>query len=64
MTTAKDGLSQNRIRIQQFTAAQQIELFESLKEEKFSGQLIISDLCQWRYPSSQTLAQAISSILS
>jgi two-component system, chemotaxis family, response regulator PixG len=44
MTTANDGISQNRIRIQQFTATQQIEFFESLKESKFSGQLIISDV--------------------
>ncbi len=43
MTTAKDGISQIRTHIQQFTATQQIEFFESLKESKFSGQLIISD---------------------
>ncbi len=43
MTTAKDGMSQIPTRIQQFTATQQIELFESLKESKFSGQLVISD---------------------
>ncbi|MGF1542016.1 MAG: response regulator [Pleurocapsa sp.] len=43
MTTAKNGVSQNRIRFQQFTATQQIEFFESLKESEFSGQLIISD---------------------
>ena len=58
MTTAKDGISkgaspesnsgayvarQVKTRIQQFTATQQIELFESLKKSKFSGQLVISD---------------------
>lgn len=43
MTTAKNGISHSLTRFQQFTAARQIELFESLKESKFSGQLIISD---------------------
>ncbi len=43
MTTAKDGVSQNRNRFQQFTAKQQIEYFESFKDSKFSGQLVISD---------------------
>jgi two-component system, chemotaxis family, response regulator PixG len=42
MTTAKDGISHNRTRIQQFTAAKQLEFFESLKQAKFSGQLAIS----------------------
>ena len=43
MTTAKDGISHNRTSIQQFTAKKQIDFFESLKESKFSGQLVISD---------------------
>jgi two-component system, chemotaxis family, response regulator PixG len=43
MTTAKDGISHNRTQIQQFTAAKQLEFFESLKEAKFSGQLAIAD---------------------
>ena len=43
MTTAKNGTSHARTHIQQFTAAKQIELFESLKESRFSGQLVISD---------------------
>jgi two-component system, chemotaxis family, response regulator PixG len=43
MTTAKDGISHNRTRIQQFTATKQLEFFESLKEAKFSGQLAIAD---------------------
>ncbi|GAB4532162.1 MAG: response regulator [Pleurocapsa sp.] len=43
MTTAKDGISHNLINIQQFTAKKQIDFFESLKEAKFSGQLVISD---------------------
>ena len=43
MTTAKNGISHTRTHIQQFTAAKQIELFESFKEARFSGQLAISD---------------------
>lgn len=43
MTTAKNGISHSRTCIQQFTATKQIELFESLKESRFSGQLVISD---------------------
>lgn len=43
MTTAKDGISHTRTRIQQFTAAKQLEFFESLKQAKFSGQLAIAD---------------------
>ncbi|WP_144867969.1 response regulator [Hyella patelloides] len=43
MTTAKDGISHTRTRIQQFTAIKQLEFFESLKKDKFSGQLAISD---------------------
>ena len=43
MTTANNGISHNRTRIQQFTATRQIEFFESLKQAKFSGQLAIAD---------------------
>ncbi|MGL6342980.1 MAG: response regulator [Waterburya sp.] len=43
MTTANNGISHTRTHIQQFTATKQIELFESLKESRFSGQLVISD---------------------
>ena len=43
MTTAKNGISHGRTRIQQFNAAKQIEFFESLKQAKFSGQLAIAD---------------------
>lgn len=43
MTSAKNGISQARTHIQHFTASQQIEFFESLKESRFSGQLIVSD---------------------
>ena len=43
MTTAKNGISHTRTHIQQFTAAKQIELFESLKDSRFSGQLVVSD---------------------
>ncbi len=43
MTTAKTGASHTRTHIQHFTATKQIELFESLKESRFSGQLVISD---------------------
>lgn len=43
MTTAKNGTSHARTHIQHFTATKQIEFFESLKESRFSGQLIVSD---------------------
>lgn len=43
MTTAKDGISHTRTRIQQFTAAKQLEFFETLKQAKFSGQVAIAD---------------------
>ncbi|MDJ0530888.1 MAG: response regulator [Xenococcaceae cyanobacterium MO_207.B15] len=43
MTTAKNGISHARTRIQQFTATKQTEFFESLKDAKFSGQLIVTD---------------------
>lgn len=43
MTTAKTGSSHTRTYVQQFTATIQIELFESLKESRFSGQLVLSD---------------------
>ena len=43
MTTAKNGISHTRTHVQQFTPTEQIQLFESLKESRFSGQLVISD---------------------
>ncbi len=43
MTAAKNGMSHTCTRIEQFTANQQSEFFESLKESRFSGQLVISD---------------------
>ena len=43
MTTAKTGNSRTRTHIQHFTDTIQIEFFESLKESRFSGQLVISD---------------------
>ena len=43
MTTAKNGTSHARTHIQHFTASKQIKFFESLKESRFSGQLVISD---------------------
>ena len=43
MATAKDGTSQTRTDVRQFTATKQIELFESLKETRFSGRLVIYD---------------------
>ena len=43
MTTAKNGTSHACTRIKQFTATKQTEFFESLKEAKFSGQLVVSD---------------------
>ena len=43
MTTAKNGISHARTHVRQFTADKQIDLFESLKESRFSGQLIVSD---------------------
>ncbi len=42
MTTAKDGISHTSTRIQQFTATRQTKFFESLKDAKFSGQLVVS----------------------
>lgn len=43
MTTAKNGTSHARTHIQHFTASRQIKFFESLRESRFSGQLIICD---------------------
>jgi two-component system, chemotaxis family, response regulator PixG len=43
MTTAKNEISHARAHIQNFTATQQIKFFESLKESRFSGQLVICD---------------------
>ena len=43
MTTAKNGTSHARTHIQHFTASKQIKFFDSLKESRFSGQLVISD---------------------
>ncbi len=43
MTTAKNGTSHTRTRIQQFTSAKQTEFFDSIKSAKFSGQLVVSD---------------------
>ena len=43
MTTAKNGTSHARTHIQHFTASKQIEFFNSLKESRFSGQLVICD---------------------
>ncbi|HEY9768367.1 MAG TPA: response regulator [Coleofasciculaceae cyanobacterium] len=43
MTTAKNGTSHTRTHIQHFTASKQIEFFESLKESRFSGQLLVFD---------------------
>jgi chemotaxis family two-component system response regulator PixG len=43
MTTAKDGNSHTQTHIQQFTTTKQLELFGSLKESRFSGQLVVSD---------------------
>ena len=43
MTTAKNGTGHARTHIQHFTASKQIEFFNSLKESRFSGQLIICD---------------------
>lgn len=44
MTTAENGISHTRTHVQQFTSHKQIELFDSLKESRFSGQLVISDV--------------------
>ena len=41
MTSTNEGTNHTRTHVQQFTTAQQIELFESLKKSRFSGQLII-----------------------
>ena len=43
MTTAKNGTGHARTHIQHFTASKQIEFFNSLKESRFSGQLVICD---------------------
>ena len=43
MTTAKEGISHTRTRIQQFSYTKQLEFFDSLKHAKFSGQLAIHD---------------------
>ena len=43
MTTANNGTSHPRTHIQHFTATKQIRFFDSLKESRFSGQLIVSD---------------------
>jgi len=43
MTTAKNGITHARTHIQHFSATKQIKFFESLKESRFSGQLVISD---------------------
>ncbi len=43
MTTAKDGISHTRKLIKNFSATQQKKLFESLKQIKFSGQIIITN---------------------
>lgn len=43
MTTANNGIGHPRTHIQQFTTAKQVELFDSLKESRFSGQLVLCD---------------------
>ena len=43
MTTAKDGMSHTRKLIKNFTVKQQTKLFESLKQAKFSGQIVITN---------------------
>ena len=43
MTTAKNGTGNARTHIQHFTASKQIKFFDSLKESRFSGQLVVSD---------------------
>ena len=43
MTTAKDRISHTRKLIKNFSATQQKKLFESLKQIKFSGQIIITN---------------------
>ncbi|MEL6494336.1 MAG: response regulator [Cyanobacteria bacterium J06623_7] len=43
MTTAKNGTSYARTHIQHFTASKQVKFFDSLKESRFSGQLVIAD---------------------
>lgn len=49
MASANEGTNHTRTHVQQFTAAKQIELFESLKESRFSGQLVIHNTqdCTW-----------------
>ena len=43
MTTAKNGNSHTQTHVQQFTTPKQLELFGSLKESRFSGQLVVND---------------------
>jgi two-component system, chemotaxis family, response regulator PixG len=40
--TAKDKILNTRVQIQQFTATKQAEFFESLKQARFSGQLLMT----------------------
>lgn len=40
--TAKDKILNTRVQIQQFTATKQAEFFESLKQARFSGQLLVT----------------------
>ena len=49
MTSTNEGTNHTRTHVQQFTATQQIELFESLKGSRFSGQLVIHNTedCTW-----------------
>ena len=49
MTSTNEGTNHTRTHVQQFTATQQIELFESLKGSRFSGQLVIHNTedCNW-----------------
>ena len=43
MASANEKTSHTRTHVQQFTATKQIELFESLKGSRFSGQIVIYD---------------------
>lgn len=43
MTTAKNGMSHTRTLIKNFTVKQQAKLFESLKQAKFSGHMVITN---------------------
>ncbi len=49
MTSTNEGTNHTRTHVQQFMATQQIELFESLKGSRFSGQLVIHNTedCTW-----------------